>query len=56
MRHMSTSDFSVGDKCITKDGEIVTVAKVTDRMIEIVENLDNDKKLFIPAHGEINLT
>ena len=54
MRHMRTSEFKVGDKCITKDGDIVTVARVTSRMIEIVEDLDNDKKLFIPSHGDIN--
>lgn len=54
MRHMRTSDFKVGAKCITKDGDIVTVARVNSRMIEIIEDLDSDKKLFIPAHGEIN--
>ena len=54
MKHMRTSEFKVGDKCITKDGDIVTVARVTSRMIEIVEDLDNDKKLFIPSHGDIN--
>jgi len=54
MKHMRTSDFRVGDKCITNEGDFVTVARVTSRMIEIVENLESGKKLFIPAHGEIN--
>jgi len=53
---MRASDFQIGDKCITRDGDIVTVAAITNRMIEIVEDLDSDKKLFIPAHGEINPT
>ncbi len=54
MKHMSTADFKIGDRCITKDGDIVTVVQVTSRMIEINEDLKSDKKLFIPAHGEIN--
>ena len=53
MRHSRTSDFKVGDKCFTKWGDLVTVARVTERMIEIVEDLDSDRKLYIPAHGEI---
>ena len=54
MKHMRSSDFKIGQKCITNDGDIVTVARITARMIEISEELENNKKLFIPAHGEIN--
>ncbi len=53
MKHSRTSDFKVGDECITKWGDIVTVAKVTSRMIEIKENVENGRVLYIPAHGEI---
>lgn len=48
----SIKDWKIGDKGITKDGNIVTVKEIcADRFIKIVENLD--KKVYIPAHGEI---
>jgi len=48
----SISEWKIGDKGITKDGNIVTVSEICgNRFIKIAENLE--KKLYIPAHGEI---
>lgn len=51
MKCSSASDWKIGDKGITNNGEIVTIKSVSDRFVLIEEKLD--KKLYIPAHGEI---
>lgn len=52
MKTSSISEWKTGDKGLTKWGDIVTVEKICgDRMVKIVENLE--RKLYIPAHGEI---
>jgi len=52
MKSSSASNWKVGDKGITKTGCIVTVAEiVSNRYLKIVENIE--KKVYIPAHGEI---
>lgn len=51
MKTSSTNEWRIGDKGITKTGDIVTVASLTDRFITIEENLEN--KVYIPSHGEI---
>ena len=47
----STSEWKKGDKGKLKDGTIVTIADVGQRMLRIEEDLE--KKLYIPGHGEI---
>ena len=55
MKQSSIRDWQAGDKGITNDGSIVTIKRVGERFVEIVEDLE--WKLYIPAHGEIeNLT
>jgi hypothetical protein len=51
MKSSSIREWKVGDKGITNNNEIVTVKRVGERFIEIEEDLE--KKLYIPAHGEI---
>ena len=48
----SATDWKIGDKGITNNGDIVTVKAIYGgRYIEIEESLT--KKVYIPAHGEI---
>lgn len=50
--YTSANEWKIGEKGKTKNGEIVTVSKiVSGRYIKIKENLE--KKVYIPAHGEI---
>jgi len=51
MKSSSISEWRIGDKGITNDGQIVTVEKICSHMVKIAENLE--KKLYIPSHGEI---
>jgi hypothetical protein len=48
----SAKDWKVGERGITKEGELVTIKEiVSGRYLKIKENLE--KKIYIPAHGEI---
>ena len=53
MRSSSITEWRPGDKGVIEDGSIVTVKRIAmgSRMVEIEEDLE--KKLYIPAHGEI---
>ena len=51
MKCTSITEWKPGDKGTTNNGEIVTVIRVTERVVEIAEDLE--RKLYIPAHGEI---
>jgi len=51
MKATSITEWQPGDKGITKEGQFVTVESVSSNMVKIKE--DVEKKLYIPAHGEI---
>ena len=52
MKSSSARDWKVGDKGITKEGTIITVIEiVNNRHLKIAEDLE--KKVYIPAHGEV---
>lgn len=52
MKQSSARDWKIGERGITADGELVTVIGITGgRYLTIAEDLD--KRVYIPAHGEI---